>query len=361
MLTALSLARRGLGRVWPNPAVGCVILASNGTVVGRGWTQPGGRPHGETEALKRAGDQARGGTAYVSLEPCNHTGETGPCAQALIEAGLARVVVAVEDPDSRVSGSGIAALEKAGIEVRVGVCRRDAERLNAGFMSRITNNRPLVTLKVATTLDGRIATHSGESQWITGDLARQWGHGFRASNDAILSGSSTVRADNPELTCRLAGMESYSPVRVIMDSRLTTALTSKIIATPNEPPTWMVTAQGVDETRKSAFTGCGVDVIEVPADDGGRPQIKAALSVLAERGITRVLAEGGGTMAATLFRAGVVDRIVWFRSPDVIGGDGIPATVGFGVDGLDQMASFYRLRNITAGRDMLEIYERNPG
>ena len=361
MMAALALARRGLGRVSPNPAVGCVVLDSGGAVAGRGWTRPGGRPHGETEALRRAGDAARGGTAYVSLEPCAHHGETPPCADALVEAGIARAVIATEDPDPRVSGAGIARLEKAGIEVRVGVGRRDAERLNAGFMKRVTEGRPLVTLKCATTLDGRIATHTGESQWITGEIARSWGHGLRACHDAVLTGASTVRADDPELTCRLQGMETFSPLRVVLDSRLTTPLTSKLVVTAEDHPTWIMTLAGAEHDRKSAFVDCGVEVIEVAADDGGRPDAGAALGILAERGVTRVLAEGGGQVAAALLRAGAVDRIAWFRAPVIIGGDGVPVAEAFGVDGLGQMAAFERRHSFSAGRDCLEIYEREGG
>jgi diaminohydroxyphosphoribosylaminopyrimidine deaminase/5-amino-6-(5-phosphoribosylamino)uracil reductase len=361
MMAALALARRGLGRVSPNPAVGCIVLDSDGAVAGRGWTQPGGRPHGETEALRRAGDAARGGTAYVSLEPCAHHGETPPCADALIEAGIARAVIAAEDPDPRVSGAGIARLENAGVEVRVGVGRRDAERLNAGFLKRVTEGRPLVTLKCATTLDGRIATHTGESQWITGPVARSWGHGLRACHDVVLTGASTVRADDPELTCRLQGMEKFSPLRVVLDSRLTTPLTSKLVATAQDHPTWIMTLAGAEHDRKSAFVDCGVDVIEVRADDGGRPDAHAALAILAERGMTRVLAECGGRVAAALLRAGAVDRIAWFRSPAIIGGDGVPVAEAFGVDGLGQMPVFERRHSFPAGRDCLEIYEREGG
>ncbi len=361
MMTALALARRGLGRVSPNPAVGCVVLNSDGVVAGRGWTQPGGRPHAETEALRRAGDAARGGTAYVSLEPCAHHGKTPPCADALIEAGISRCVIATEDPDPRVSGGGIARLEKAGIEVRVGPGRRDAERLNAGFMKRVIDGKPLVTLKCATTLDGRIATHNGESQWITGAVARSWGHGLRACHDAVLTGASTVRVDDPEFTCRLQGMAAFSPLRVVLDSRLMTPLTSKLVIGAHEHPTWIVTVVGAEPDRKSAFIDCGVEVIEVDAGEGGRPDIDAALGILAEKGITRVLAEGGGRVAASLLRANAVDRIAWFRAPSIIGGDGVPVADAFGVDGLDQMVQFERRHSFLAGRDCLEIYERVGG
>ena len=359
MMTALALARRGLGRAWPNPAVGCVLVDPEGYAVGRGWTQPGGRPHAETEALARAGRAARGATAYVSLEPCSHKGKTPPCADALVSAGIARAVIAVEDPDPRVSGSGIERLRKAGIEVKVGMCRRDAERLNAGFIKRVTVGRPLVTLKLATTLDGRIATHGGESRWITGDTARQWSHALRASHDAVVTGASTVRVDDPELTCRLPGMEDRSPVRVVLDSRLTTPLTSSLAATAREIPTWLVTVEGANDDRRDAFVQCGVDVLEVPADDGGRPEAVAALKALAARGITRVLVEGGAAITATMFRANAVDRIAWFRAPDVMGGDGIPVAHGFGVDRLGDMASFARIDVIAVGRDVMELYERS--
>jgi diaminohydroxyphosphoribosylaminopyrimidine deaminase/5-amino-6-(5-phosphoribosylamino)uracil reductase len=358
MSAALALARRGLGVVWPNPAVGCVIVDGGGDIVGRGWTQPGGRPHAETEALKRAGDRARGATAYVSLEPCSHTGQTGPCAEALIQAGVARVVVACEDPDARVAGRGIETLQRAGIDVRVGVLRHDAERLNAGFVSRVVKGRPLVLLKVASTLDGRIATHSGESKWITGELARSWGHALRATHDALITGGATVRTDDPDLTCRLPGMANRSPVRVVMDSRLSLPLTSRIVATARRQPTWLVTCEGASPERRNAFTDCGLEVIEVAADDGGRPDVAATLKELGARGITRVMAEGGANLNATFFRSGLVDRVAWFRAPDVIGGDGLPAVQSFGVDRLRDMASFTRIRTIFAGRDALEFFER---
>ncbi len=359
MQAALALARRALGRVHPNPAVGCVIVAEDGEVVGRGWTQPGGRPHAETEALARAGTRARGATAYVSLEPCCHTGKTGPCADALAGAGIRRVVAAIEDPDPRVAGGGMARLKAAGIETRIGVCRGDAERLNAGFIKRVTLGRPLVTLKLATTLDGRVATRTGESQWITGETARAWGHALRASHDAAVTGSSTVRADDPDLTCRLPGMAAASPIRVVMDSRLTLPLTSRIAATADRRPTWIVTCVGADEARRAAFLDLGIEVIEVPVGEGGRPDVKATLKELAARGLTRVMVEGGPHIVATFLRARMVDRIAWFRAPDVIGGDGLPVAHAFGVDGLAQMATFVRVRAIPCGRDVLELYE--PG
>jgi len=359
MRAALALAARGLGNTWPNPSVGCVLV-KDGTVVGRGWTQPGGRPHGETEALARAGEAARGATAYVSLEPCNHHGKTPPCSEALIAAGVARVVVACEDPDPRVAGGGVRRLREAGIAVDTGVCAEEAYELNRGFFTRILHDRPLFTLKLATTLDGRIATHGGESKWITGDTARAWGHGLRASHDAIMVGIRTALADDPELTCRLAGLEHRSPVRVIFDSRLRLPLTSKLAASAARVPTWLVTCVDPDPLRAEAFAGCGVQLIPVPPDGAGLPAPALAAKALAARGITRVLVEGGATLAASLLRARLVDRVEWFRAARVIGGDGIAAVAGFGVDRLAEAADFERVAVRRAGADVAESYVRRP-
>ncbi len=272
MRAALALARRGLGRVWPNPAVGCVLVR-DGHVVGRGWTQPGGRPHAETEALKRAGDLARGATAYVTLEPCDHEGATGPCSNALLQAGIGRVVVAMQDPDPRVSGRGIARLREAGVEVTVGPCREEATQLNLGFFLRVTEGRPMVTLKLATSLDGRIATASGDSKWITGEQARAEAHSLRASHDAVLVGSGTALADDPALTCRLPGMEDRSPVRVIADSRLRLPLSAEVVRTADRVPTWLVTGPDGDAGRRRDLVAAGVEVIEVASDPDGRPDV----------------------------------------------------------------------------------------
>ena len=357
MRAALALAARGLGNTWPNPAVGCVIVR-DGVVVGRGWTQPGGRPHAETEALARAGEAARGATAYVTLEPCNHYGKTPPCALALVEAGVARVVVACGDPDPRVAGGGLERLRAAGIAVDTGICEDEAWVLNEGFFRRIQDARPLYTLKAATTLDGRIATHSGASQWITGPTARAWGHRLRATHDAIMVGIRTALADDPELTCRLPGLTHRSPVRIVVDSRLRLPLTSRLAAGARTVPTWIVTREDADATRLAAFTDCGVDVIRVPADAAGLPDLVEASAVLAKRGLTRVLVEGGATLAASLLRANLADRLEWFRAASVMGGDGLPAVHGFGVDRLEEMALFRRVAVRNAGDDLVESYVR---
>ncbi|SMH52511.1 bifunctional diaminohydroxyphosphoribosylaminopyrimidine deaminase/5-amino-6-(5-phosphoribosylamino)uracil reductase RibD [Azospirillum agricola] len=357
MRAALSLAARGLGRTWPNPAVGCALVR-DGAVVGRGWTQPGGRPHAETEALARAGALAKGATAYVTLEPCNHYGKTPPCSLALIGAGVARVVVACQDPDPRVAGGGLARLRDAGVAVTFGVCEAEALALNEGFFNRIQHARPLVTLKLATTLDGRIATRTGHSQWITGPTARAWGHRLRATHDAIMVGIGTALADDPELTCRLPGLEERSPVRIVLDSHLRLSPDSKLAATARTLPTWVVTRDDHDPARAAALTAQGVEILPVTAGPAGRPDPAAALAALAGRGVTRLLVEGGATLAGALMGAGLVDRLEWFRTASLIGGDGLSAVAGFGVDRLDGMARFERTAVRVAGSDLAESYRR---
>jgi diaminohydroxyphosphoribosylaminopyrimidine deaminase / 5-amino-6-(5-phosphoribosylamino)uracil reductase len=365
MQAALGLARRGLGRTWPNPTVGCVIVRPGTApaggpdiVLGRGWTRPGGRPHAETEALGQASDAARGATAYVSLEPCSHHGRTPPCADALIDAGIARCVVATGDPDPRVSGAGIERLIETGIDTAVGLCRPEADELNAGFFTRVRHGRPLVTLKLATTLDGRIATHTGESRWITGEAARARTHLMRAQHDAIMVGAATAFADDPQLTVRLPGLEERSPVRIIMDAHLRLPLTAQVVAGARDVPTWIFVQDGADPLRRQAFEDCGVEILEAPLDAAGNLSASAALQVLGERGLTRLLVEGGSRLAAALLRDDLVDRIAWFRAARIMGGDGIPAAVPFGVDRLEQTPAFVPLGMARVGDDILETYRR---
>lgn len=335
MRAALGLARRHLGRVWPNPSVGCVLV-KDGIVRGRGVTAPGGRPHGEPQALALAGPEAaRGATIYVSLEPCNHYGKTPPCALTLVDAGVARVVVACVDPDPRVAGGGIQRLRDAGIQVDVGLCEAEALDLNFGFFTRIKQGRPGITLKLATSLDGRVATASGHSQWITGAQSRARGHLLRANHDAILVGVGTALADDPELTCRLPGMEEQSPVRIVLDSALRLPLTAKLVqGAVAGPPTWVVTGSDADPDRAAALSEQGVRVLRVAAP--GRPSALAAAQIIAEQGITRLLIEGGPGVATSFLKAGLVDRIEWFRAPMLIGGDGLPGVGGLDVGTLDQ-------------------------
>ena len=357
MTAALGLARRGLGSVWPNPSVGSVLVRDR-RVIARGWTQPGGRPHAETEALRRAGAEARGATAYVSLEPCAHHGKTAPCADALAAAGVARAVIAVEDPDARVGGRGLARLREAGVEVACGVCRDEAAALNAGFFLRVAEGRPLIALKTATTLDGRIATKRGESRWITGEAARAQAHALRASHDAVMVGVGTALADDPRLDCRLPGLAGRSPVRIVADSRLRLPLTSRLVKTAKELPTWVVTVPDGAPARRERYREAGVELIEVAADESGRLDLGAAARALGGRGLTRVLVEGGADLAAGLLGRGLVDRLIWFRAPRLIGGNGLPAALGFGVDELADTPSFRRVSVAEVGDDLMETYER---
>jgi diaminohydroxyphosphoribosylaminopyrimidine deaminase/5-amino-6-(5-phosphoribosylamino)uracil reductase len=351
MRAALSLAARGLGRVWPNPSVGCVITNGDGQVVGRGFTQPGGRPHAETEALRQAGAAARGGTAYVTLEPCAHHGKTPPCAEALIAAGIKRCVIAQLDPDPRVAGRGIAMLRDAGQRVDLGVLEAEAADVTAGFLKRIRTGAPLVTLKLATTLDGRIATGTGHSQWITGPEARQRGHLLRANHDAILVGSGTALADDPSLTCRLPGLADRSPVRIVLDRRLRLSLESDLVRTARDVPLWLITNAGHPDDRLKPYRDAGIDVMDL-ADSSPA----GMLAALGERGLTRVLIEGGAQIAAAFLKARQVDRLVWMRASGILGGDALAAIADLGLDQLSAMPQFERSSAQPVGGDYLETY-----
>ena len=355
MKNALGLARRGLGNVWPNPAVGCVIVREE-RIVGRGWTQAGGRPHAEIEALQHAGGRAASATAYVTLEPCAHHGATAPCCDALVDAGISRAVVACTDPDSRVNGAGVGRLRDAGVDVVMEICADEAADLNAGFFKRTNEGRPEVTLKVATSLDGRIATQGGESRWITGDVARTQAHGLRARYDAILVGAGTVITDNPQLTCRLPGLEDRSPVRVVVDGHLSFPLTAGVAATALTTPTWVITLPTADANRRKALADSGVEILEVPPDSAGKPDLQEGMKLLGSMGLTRVLVEGGSRIAAALVRSALVDRVIWFRAPILLGGDGVPVLSGLGVGALHEAPVLRRIRAVKIGEDMMESY-----
>jgi diaminohydroxyphosphoribosylaminopyrimidine deaminase/5-amino-6-(5-phosphoribosylamino)uracil reductase len=355
MRAAFALARRGLGRVWPNPAVGCIVVRDR-RVVGRGWTQPGGRPHAETEALRRCGAAARGAAAYVSLEPCAHWGQTPPCADALIAAGLGRVVVALEDPDPRTAGAGLRRLGAAGIAVETGVGEAEAAEINAGFLMRQRCGRPLVTLKLATSLDGRIATAGGESQWITGAPARARTHALRAQHDAIMVGTATVLADDPQLTCRLPGLGESSPVRVVLDRHLRIPLGAHVIAGARTTPTWILTLASADHARRDAVLDCGAVLIEVDADAAGQIDLAAALQALGARGLTRLLVEGGARLAAALLHAGLVDRLVWMHAPLLLGADAVPAIADLGLAALADAPGFERIEHNVVGSDIAALF-----
>ncbi len=356
MRAALALARRGLGNTWPNPAVGCVVTRG-ARVVGRGTTAPSGRPHAEVVALAMAGEAARGATAYVTLEPCAHHGRTPPCVDALVAAGVSRVVVALGDPDPRVNGQGIAWLRAADIAVETGLLVGEAEEINLGFLTRVRLGRPMVTLKIASTLDGRIATRTGESQWITGPAARRTAHALRGRHDAVMVGVGTVMADNPELTCRIEGFKPVATVRVVADSHLRTPLTAKLLATATQSPTWFLCRDGAESERRDGMRGAGAEVIEVASGEMG-VDLPAGLQALGARGITRVLVEGGARIAAALLRADLVDRIAWFHAPAVMGGDGWPAAQAFGIGALASMPRFERVATNIVGDDTLSEFRR---
>jgi diaminohydroxyphosphoribosylaminopyrimidine deaminase/5-amino-6-(5-phosphoribosylamino)uracil reductase len=357
MAVALRLARRGLGRTAENPSVGCVLVR-DGVIVARARTSDGGRPHAEANALAMAGAAARGATAYVTLEPCAHWGRTPPCSQALIDAGVARVVVAVTDPDPRVDGGGLAMLRAAGIEVVTGVETAAAEADLAGYLSRNRTGRPSVTLKLATSLDGRIASATGASRWITGPEARARGHLMRARHDAILVGSGTAKSDDPDLTCRLPGLEGQSPVRVVLDTGLSLSPSSRLAATATDVPTWAIGGEGADAARRKGLETRGVTVLTVAMDAGGRPAVDAVLQALGVRGINSVLVEGGAAVAAAFLRADAIDTLALFRAPIAIGGNGRAALDGLSVTDLDGAPRFRSDGIECLGADTLETLRR---
>lgn len=353
MKTALALARRGLGTTWPNPSVGCVLVDRAGHVIGRGHTGHGGRPHGETMALSRAGNAAKGCVVYVTLEPCAHHGKTPPCAENLVRAGVSRVVIAAGDPDGRVSGRGVKILENAGIQVDFGVCQTEAEQVNQGFVQSITENRPVVTLKVAASQDGMIA---GASRWITGPESRHRGHLLRASHDAILVGIGTVLADNPSLDCRLPGLAQRSPVRVVVDSRLRIPEDCTLVETAQKNPTWVITTASSGK-KYDVLRNMGVKLINCAADQAGRVDLAMMLRLLSGEGITRLLSEGGAQVNASLIRASLIDRLYWFRSLDMVGGGGLPALASIGLDELAERPDFHLIRTGHTGKDIWQEFE----
>jgi diaminohydroxyphosphoribosylaminopyrimidine deaminase / 5-amino-6-(5-phosphoribosylamino)uracil reductase len=357
MRTALGLARRGLGRVWPNPAVGCVIVRE-GRVVGRGQTADGGRPHAETFALRRAGEAARGATAYITLEPCAHTGQTPPCTDALISAGIARAVIAIEDPDPRVNGRGVASLREAGIAVDVGCLASEAVAMNRGFLTRITSGRPMLSLKLAASLDGRIATASGESRWITGPRARAEVHLMRAQTDAILVGAGTVRSDNPRLDVRDLGIDDSTPIRIAVTGGLTLGRNSYLAETAHEVRLWLCHHAEAEPSRIAAWEEKGASLIKIPFQPDGQLDLSAMLQKLGDRGLTRVLCEGGGRLSAALLHAGLVDEIVLYTAGMVLGDEAVAAVGPTEVDAL-QLAPRFRLLDVAKlGPDIRSRWRR---
>ncbi len=356
MALALTLGRRGLGRTWPNPAVGAVIV-KDGVIVGRGWTPPGGRPHAEVEALRRAGQAARGATLYVTLEPCSHYGKSPPCADAIVAAGLARVVSAMEDPNPEVAGQGHARLRSAGIAVDVGTGADEAHRDHAGHVTRMRDGRPPVILKLAISADGKVGAAGRTPVAITGEDVRDRVHLLRAQSDAIMVGIGTALADDPLLTCRLPGMEKDSPVRIVLDTNLRLPRVSRLVQTAREVPVWVVAGAEAPRAAEEALAAGGVVVLRAPECGDGR-DVAAVLKLIAGRGITRLMVEGGPTLAAAFVAADLVDEAILFHAPTIVGADGLDALDGMPLAALTQSRLFSRVTSEPIGADRFDIFER---
>jgi len=354
MALALTLGRRGLGNTWPNPAVGAVVV-KDGKIIGRGWTQPGGRPHAEALALKRAGKEARGATLYVTLEPCSHQGKAPPCADAVIRAGIARVVSAVEDPNPEVAGKGHERLRGKNIAVEVGPGAEQALRAHAGHIRRMREARPQVLLKVAVSSDGKAGAAGRRPAAITGAEARQQVFLMRAQSDAILVGLGTVMADNPSLTSRLSGMRERSPLRIVLDAQLRVPLSMNVVSTARENPTWIFAAPQASAMAEQILRDKGVEVFRVKAKDG-KLDLKQVLKIVAERGITRLMVEGGPRVASSLVSADLVDEAVVFHGPNAIGKEGIDALEGLPLKALAK--HLHVVGSETFGSDNAERFER---
>lgn len=360
MRLALRLGRRNLGNTGPNPAVGCVIVdesVSPPRIIATGWTERGGRPHAERVALARAGEAARGATAYVTLEPCAHYGRTPPCALGLVEAGIARVVTTFDDPDPRVSGRGHTMLREAGIEVVTGVEAESARRDMIGFLTRMERKRPYVTLKLAISADGMISEKPGVATAITGPMARARSHLMRAESDAILVGHTTVIIDDPELTCRLPGLIDQTPVRVVLASRGLLPEHSRLVRSASVLPVWVLAAGQPASAATEAMKEAGVRVIECESKDG-RVDLSSAMVELAQRGIGRVLVEGGAVVASAFLKADLVDEIALFRSRITVGPDGVRALAEGSLDELLSSPDFVAMADEVFGDDRLTLYIR---
>lgn len=352
MSIALSLAEKNLGIVAPNPSVGCVVV-KDGVIIGQGCTAPGGRPHAEVIALQNATIPTDNATIYVTLEPCCHYGVTGPCTLEIIRSRAKRVVVATIDPDGRVSGKGVAALLKTGIQVDQGVLQKEAEALNVGFFTTRKLRRPYITCKVAATLDGKIATSAGDSKWITGEDTRQWVHQLRAKYDAIMIGSNTLMKDDPLLTCRAPGLENRSPLRLIVDSQGKLNEGHNIAKTAGQVRTWVVTSK---VNRKLP----NINYLLVDKNyDNGKVNIKDMTNKLVEEiGITRLLIEGGGELVTQFLKNNLIDRLIICRSGKIFGNDAMPFVAGLGVFSLSSCVQFKKVEVIEFNDDVVEIWDK---
>ena len=359
MHLALALGRRGQGRTWPNPAVGAVVV-KDGVIVGRGWTQPGGRPHAEPVALAQAGKAARGATLYVTLEPCSHVGKSPPCADAIIAAGIARVVSAIEDPNPEVAGQGHTRLRAAGITVDIGLGAQQAAHDHSGHFRRIRDRRPHVILKLAVSADDKIGAAGRKPVAVTGEAARARVHLLRAQCDAVLVGIGTVRADDPLLTCRLPGMEARSPVRVVLDRNLRMPGSSRLLHSAREHPLWVMTSNLAEASAAARIGAAGAQVMHVDTAAPPMPglDLSAVLQRLAGQGITRLLVEGGARLASSLVRAGLVDEVWLLKGPNTIGADGVAVLEALPLTAITQSPAFSVRDTQMLQADTLTIYER---
>jgi len=356
---ALTLGRRELGRTWPNPAVGAVVV-NDGVIVGRGWTAPGGRPHAEPVALARAGEAARGATLYVTLEPCSHVGKSPPCTDAVIAAGIKRVVSAIEDPNPEVAGQGHAKLRAAGIAVDIGIGATEAARDHAGHFRRVRDHRPHVILKLAISADDKIADAGHKRVAISGEVAKARTHLLRAQSDAILVGIGTVLADDPLLTCRLPGMAARSPVRVVLDPALRIPGNSRLVHSAREVPLWVMTSKLAEAPAATMLGAAGAEVIRIASTYTSLPglDLSAVLHALAERGITRLLVEGGARIASSFVAGGLVDEFWLVRGARAIGSDGVAALDHLPLTSITQSPGFRVRASENLGEDVLTIYGR---
>ena len=353
MRSALSLAKRGIGCCSPNPSVGCLILDRSNNLIGMGRTSDKGRPHAEMNALNSLTASAKGATAIVTLEPCAHKDTSPSCAELLINAGIKHVVISVLDPDIRTNGKGVKLLKKSGVKVSLGLLEEKSLDINAGFIFRLKYNRPLVSLKIASSLDGKIATANGNSKWITGELSRMHGHSLRANHDVILVGINTVLKDDPKLNCRIRGLEKYSPVRVIVDSSLSIPLTSNVLKNLDKIPTIIWTKQNINSPKKKKLINMGVEIIELEKIDNKLNLIEG-LTILSEKGYNKVLVEGGSEISASLMANNLIDKVFLYRSGIFIGGDGLSGIASYNINNLDLIKRYKLLKTRVLDDDVLE-------
>lgn len=356
MQQALALARGGTGYVSPNPLVGCVVV-NDGMVVGQGYHQYFGGPHAEVYALQDAGKRAQGATLYVTLEPCCHTGKTPPCVDAILQSGIQRVVMALRDPNPKVDGGGIARLQAAGITVTQDICTAEARKLNETFLKYITTGLPFVTLKSAITLDGKIATRTGASRWITGTMAREEVHRLRHAYDAIMVGIGTVLQDDPQLTTRLPDQQGVNPLRIVVDSTLRLPRKARVTEVAADCRTLIATTNRAAMATQEILQARGVEIVRLPAYDDGRVDLEALLSYLGGRGVASILVEGGAYLAATLLQRRLLDKLLVFIAPKVMGGDGISFIAPWGVETMEQVICLQQMTGRKVGEDfLLEAY-----